>query len=218
MTPSKEAVKRHTHSIKVRLRSMRNISQERLIMRLNPVIRGWSRYYRSVVAANIFSRCDHVLYYQLEQWARHKHPTRGRRWIHQRYWRKDETRNWIFSTPEKQEIRRHNQTSIQRHTKVKGEASPYDGNLLYWSQRLKHHPMLKGTLARLLQKQQGKCRWCELYFRPGDLIEIDHITPKSEGGGEELNNKFALHLHCHDSRHAKHAAKSIDNNDHTLSS
>jgi RNA-directed DNA polymerase len=37
------------------------------------------------------------------------------------------------------------------------------------------------------------------------VIEVDHITPKSEGGGEELSNKFALHRHCHDQRHAKHA-------------
>ncbi len=37
-----------------------------------------------------------------------------------------------------------------------------------------------------------------------DQIEIDHITPKSQGGGEELSNKLALHRHCHDQRHAKH--------------
>ena len=35
----------------------------------------------------------------------------------------------------------------------------------------------------LLYKQQGKCRWCGLMFRETDQIEIDHITPKSEGGG-----------------------------------
>ena len=49
-------------------------------------------------------------------------------------------------------------------------------------------------------------------------MEIDHITPKSEGGGEELSNKFALHRHCHDARHAKKVTASIDHNDHTLSS
>ncbi len=62
--------------------------------------------------------------------------------------------------------------------------------------------MFNGMLGKLLQKQQGKCRWCELYFRDGDQIEIDHILPKSLGGGEELSNKFALHRHCHDARHA----------------
>ena len=55
----------------------------------------------------------------------------------------------------------------------------------------------------LLRKQQGKCRWCELLFQDTDVIEIDHITPKSEGGGEELSNRCLLHRHCHDVRHAK---------------
>lgn len=211
ITPSKEAVKRHTHEIKERLRGMRSISQEKLIKQLNPVIRGWSRYYRSVVATKTFSKCDCILYHQLVQWALHKHPTRGQWWIHRKYWQKDETRNWVFSTPERVEIRQHNMTKIQRHAKVKGEASPYDGDLLYWSKRLKEHSMLSGTLAKLLQKQQGKCKWCGLLFQPEECIEIDHIQPRSQGGSEKIENKCALHRHCHDIRHAKDVTESTDN-------
>lgn len=219
ITPSKEAVMRHTHEIKEKLRKMTNLSQERIIQQLNPVIRGWTRYHRSVAAKTTFAKGNGVLYHQLESWAKRKHPTRGKRWIRQRYWHTDGKRKWVFATPKRQEIWMYDKTSIQRHSKVKGEASPYDGNLLYWSQRLKQHPMLKGTLAMLLQKQRGRCRWCGLLFQPEDLIEIDHITPKSLGGGEELSNKFALHRHCHDARHSqKDVPLSIDNNDHTLSS
>jgi RNA-directed DNA polymerase len=218
ITPSKEAIKRHTHDLKRRLRGGRHRSQGDLIAELSPVIGGWARYYRAVVAAKTFSTCDFILYHQLEQWARHKHPTRGAWWIHRKYWRKEGTRNWVFSTPEGQELWTHTKTTIQRHSKVKGAASPYDSDLLYWSQRLKDHPLLKGTLAKLLHKQQGKCRWCGLLFRPEDRIEIDHLLPKSLGGGEELSNKFALHRHCHDARHAHHVTAGIDTNDHTLSS
>jgi RNA-directed DNA polymerase len=56
----------------------------------------------------------------------------------------------------------------------------------------------------LLQKQKGKCTWCGLAFREEDHIEIDHITPKSSGGTEKLDNKCALHSHCHDQRHSIH--------------
>ena len=144
-----------------------------------------------------------IMWHQLWSWARKRHTNKGNHWIAQRYWHSVERRNWVFSTPEKAELRRHSTTKIRRHRKVRGTASPYDANLLYWSQRLKMHPMMHETKAKLLQKQAGKCRWCELQFHDGDLIEIDHITPKSEGGGEELSNKFALHRHCHDARHAK---------------
>jgi RNA-directed DNA polymerase len=68
---------------------------------------------------------------------------------------------------------------------------------------LRKHPLLSSTKAKLLQKQQGKCRWCELLFQDGDAIEIDHLTPKNHGGGEELCNKLALHGHCHDARHTR---------------
>ncbi len=78
-----------------------------------------------------------------------------------------------------------------------------DGKLLYWSQRLKTHPMMHATKAKLLQRQQGKCRWCELIFKDGDLMEIDHIQPRSQGGADRIDNIWLLHLHCHDERHAK---------------
>ena len=69
--------------------------------------------------------------------------------------------------------------------------------------RLRNHPLLGSTKAKLLHKQQGKCQWCGLLFQDGDSIEVDHLIPKQRGGGEELSNKFALHRHCHDARHAK---------------
>ena len=66
-------------------------------------------------------------------------------------------------------------------------------------------------MGTLLHTQQGKCRWCELYFTEGDLIEIDHITPRKEGGTDALSNLCALHRHCHDQRHAtKHERGTSD--------
>ena len=42
---------------------------------------------------------------------------------------------------------------------------------------------------------------CELNFRSEDVIEIDHITPRSMGGSDESSNLMALHRHCHIKRH-----------------
>jgi len=62
--------------------------------------------------------------------------------------------------------------------------------------------MLKGKLGKLLERQKGKCRWCNLYFWGSDVVEIDHLIPTSLGGGDEMNNLMALHKHCHDERHS----------------
>jgi RNA-directed DNA polymerase len=200
--PSKEAIKRHTLTIKARLHTFRSASQEALIKELNPIIWGWAAYYKTSVAKAIFGRCDHVLWQQLARWASVRHPDKGTRWMAKKYWQQTEERKWIFATPTGVKLRSHSKTAIQRHIKVKGMASPYDGNMLYWSQRLKTHPMMHETKARLLQKQQGKCRWCELHFKDGDIMEVDHIDRDHDH--DHLSNKMLIHRHCHDERHAKH--------------
>ena len=207
--PSKQAVKQHMAEIKQTIEKYRNVPQGKLIKELNSKIRGWTNYHRTVVSAATFHSCRNVLYLQLQRWARRKHPHKSREWISQKYWHVDDGKGWSF-TDHQSKLWSHDRTHIQRHVKVKGTASPYDGNLIYWSRRLSYHYMFSGTLGKLLQKQEGKCRWCGLLFQDGDSVEIDHITPKSEGGGEELSNKCALHRHCHDQRHAKRANGAYD--------
>ncbi len=201
--PSKEAIKRHMAETKRRIKEMRSRPQWQVIKELNPVIRGWSNYYKGAIASEVFHHCDHILYQQLRRWAVARHPNKGIHWIYKKYWRTEGNQSWIFATPEGARIRTHSMTKIQRHVKVRGNASPYDGNLLYWAKRLKTHPMLHGKLAKLLQLQHGKCRKCGLYFKDGDLIEIDHIILRSYGGKDTIDNLQALHVHCHDQRHAE---------------
>lgn len=56
--------------------------------------------------------------------------------------------------------------------------------------------------ASLLKEQKGKCAHCGLYFKDGDVIELDHIIPKSKGGKDEYKNWQLLHRHCHDTKTA----------------
>jgi RNA-directed DNA polymerase len=193
---------------KRRLEEMRSLPQWMVIKELKPVIRGWANYYKSVVANDTFIRCDYMLYCQLRQWANKRHPNKGAWWIYKKYWRKSEKHATAFATPEGAKMQTH-VIGIHRHAKIGGNASPYDGNLLYWAKRLKTHPMLHGKLARLLQLQKGVCRKCGLLFRDGDLIEIDHIVFRCYGGKDTIDNLQALHLHCHDQRHAELALKGV---------
>jgi len=218
--PAKEAVKGHIAQMKQQIDKRRSAPQGQLIKELDAIIRGWANYSKTVCSKAEYSRGDYILQQQRWSWATRRHQNKNRHWIRRRYWKKGEGQHSIFATPEGYDLRRHSTTAIQRYVKVKGAASPYDGNLLYWSKRLKNHPTTRGTLAMLLHKHQGKCRWCGWMFREGDQREIDHITPKSEGGGEELSNKFALHRHCHDERHTKSSkewkyATGTNHNGHT---
>jgi RNA-directed DNA polymerase len=63
-----------------------------------------------------------------------------------------------------------------------------------------HHPEVSTSAARLLKRQKGKCAYCGLTFKPGDLWEIDHIQPKAKGGGNGYDNLQLLHKHGPDSK------------------
>jgi RNA-directed DNA polymerase len=198
--PSKEAIRRHILTLNQRVKKLRSVPQWKLIKELNPIIWGWSNYYRTVASSDIFSSCDRHVWFQLQSWARRRHSRKKRSWIDAKYWKHVDGRD-TFCTPMGAKLRLHRDTAIQRHTKVRGTTSPYDGNLLYWSQRLKTHPLMHARRAKLLQKQQGKCRWCGLTFRDEDILEIDHIDHNHRN--DTLSNLLLLHLHCHDERHSK---------------
>ena len=66
----------------------------------------------------------------------------------------------------------------------------------------------------LLKIQEGKCPHCGLYFTDEDLLEVDHIVPKSKGGKDTYSNLQLLHRHCHDTKTASDGSfhKSYDDN------
>src|SRR6266849_3365566 len=146
--PSKEGVQRHLQALKRILQRSQSLSQEQLIDQLNPVIYGWTLYYRTVVSKKQFTVCDYLLTRMLWQKMTRKHPNKSAKWVKKHYWRTIQGNTWTFATPDettRQTLRWHAATPIQRHIKVKGQASPFDGNLFYWAKRLKDHPLTKTT-------------------------------------------------------------------------
>ncbi len=210
--PSKEAVKHHLAETRQIIKKNNSATQEKLIKDLNPVIRGWTYYYRPVAASETFKSCEHALFHQLKAWAIRRHSHKNKHWIMGKYWAVNKGEGWKFKTQETY-LYQHTLTHIQRHVKVRGTSSPFDGNLVYWSTRLRTHPAIGSTRGKVLQRQQGKCKWCGLRFQDGDIIELDHSIPTSLGGKHEIGNLMALHLHCHDQRHA-HSVRGINENDH----
>ena len=211
--PSTEAVKRHTRAIGQRLRKLRNAPQEKIVSDLNPIIRGWCTYYRWVACSRVFLTCDYNTYRQLVRWMNARHGGKGKRRVGRKYRIRVGTRI-RFGTYVKDEagnpkpiyVRLHAETHRQDYVKVRGAASPYDGNLLYWARRLKQHPLVTNEKAKLLKIQQWQCPRCGLYFKDGDLLEVDHAIPTALGGKDDMSNKWVYHGHCHDEKTAEDRA------------
>lgn len=204
ITPSKESQKRHYRKVAQTIEKHQGHSQTILISKLNPIIRGWCNYYSSVVSQKVYERLWSLTVWKLIKWGRGRHRNKGRKWQVAKYFRKIGNNQWTFATnPEANKpsiLNKHSETKIKRHVKVKGEASPYDGNLIYWSSRMGKHPEMPKTRATLLKRQNGKCAHCNLFFKENDVIEIDHIQPTNKGGKDEYKNLQLLHRHCHDEK------------------
>ena len=197
--PSKDATKRHYRQIAETISRYKAMRQEPLIRQLNPIIAGWSHYYRTVVSKKVFQTLDQKLYHRLARWARHRHPKKGRQWVAHRYWVANKGKNWVFGIPNGPALNSHASVAIVRHAKVRGDASPYDGTWSYWAARCGHHPGVPNRMAKLLKRQQGRCPACGLVFTPPALIETHHLD------GDHSNNRYdnltAVHRHCHDQIH-----------------
>jgi RNA-directed DNA polymerase len=204
--PSKEKIKVHYDRIADVIDQHKAAPQAALITHLNPIIKGWANYYSIVISKETFSALNHMVYLKLKSWAKSRHPNKTGYWITNKYWQTIGGDNWVFATRQEGEnplrLLKHSATKIVRHVKVKGDASPYDGNLVYWSTRMGNNPEVPKTVATLLKRQKGKCTHCGLYFTEESVMEVDHIIPKSKGGKNEYKNLQLLHRHCHDEKTA----------------
>jgi RNA-directed DNA polymerase len=201
ITPSKAKCKEQAHHLGEIIRSHKSASQRALIERLNPIIVGWSKYFSGVCSKRTFNKLDHILFSQLQAWAKYRHPNQSHRSINQKYWHSCGNRNWDFAVRLPKGLRtlyRHEETPIRRHSKVQTQRSPYDGDWIYWSTRMGRHPQARKNVAKLLKRQGGKCAHCGLFFRDGDRLELDHVVPTVKGGNDKITNRQLLHRHCHD--------------------
>ena len=53
------------------------------------------------------------------------------------------------------------------------------------------------------QKRMYRAQCCGDVCKAGDLLEVDHILPKAQGGKDAYHNWQLLHRHCHDAKTAE---------------
>ena len=166
ITPSKTAVKRIRARLSAEMKALRGANAEAVLQRLNPIIRGWSAYYRIVVSSKTFDALDDHMWKLTYKWAKFRHPHKSKRWVVRRYFgrfnraRQD---HWVFGDRDTGAwLLKFAWTKIVRHTMVKGWASPDDPTLIdYWDwRRGRKQPVLDRARWRALRAQQGRCPLC----------------------------------------------------------
>ena len=131
--PAKSKVKDLQRRIKEVIQSGLGLTQEQLIRKLNPLLRGWANYFRNAAANRTFNRVDTYLFQLLWKWARRRHPTKSATWKRRKYFSACGPL-WNFSVKIRLaegkshvlKLYRMARTRIERHIKVRKEANPYD--------------------------------------------------------------------------------------------
>jgi len=219
--PSKAALRRIRERLRSELRALRGANASEVLRRLNPVIRGWSAYYRTVVSSEIFGTLDEFLWKLTWRWALHSHRNKPRRWITQRYYGAFNTNRqdrWVFGDRDSGAyLIKFAWTGIVRHRLVYGMSSPDDPALdLYWAVRRRRStpPPLEHRTLRLLQKQAGRCPACgdlllhaqdppqsprewEQWVRTtGKALRKKHLAYRDNGTSDEVSSIRLIHAHC----------------------
>ena len=213
--PSRKNQARILLKIREVLQRNKAISTYELIQKLRPIILGWGNYYKYVESSRIRSKLDHRIYQQLRAWVFRRDKQNGRQTIKERYFpsgkvytfndvkHKD---NWVLvgkqkgineSSPKEIFLPKLSWIHTERFTKIKGGASPYDGDFLYWTNRTANFGTLSQSRRKIYLSQEGKCAWCQTLISPFDIVEVDHIQPKAFNGKDKYNNLQILHRHCH---------------------
>ena len=158
--PSNDAVRRIRKRLSTEVRALRGSNADTVIAKLNPIINGWSAYYRIGVSKRVFNALDAHVWKLVYKWTGLTHANKSRRWINARYFgefnpsRRDK---WVFGSRETGfYLRKFAWTPIVRHRMV--------------AQRRRRNTPPVGTVTlRLLRAQHGRCPICR-----GLLLHADH--------------------------------------------
>jgi len=220
--PSKAAIRRLRNRLAAETRNLRGGNAAAVIATLNPIIRGWAAYYRTVVSSRLFNWLDSYMWRLLYKWARWRHKNKAKRWIVGRYFGKfSKFRNdhWVFGHRESGgHLVKFSWTSIDRHVMVKGGASPDDPALAdYWANRRRRSkPPLDDYTLGLLTKQDGHCPLCGDHLLTADqppqspqqwerwwlqvtrkAIATDHLVHHGGPGPADDDRTRLVHVSCH---------------------
>ena len=220
--PSKTAVRRIRKRLRTAVRALRGNNAAAVIARLNPIVRGWAAYYRTVVSSEIFNALDHYLWKLVYKWARHTHPNKPTSWVVTRYFgmfNKSRRDRWVFGDRDSGAyLHKFAWTRIVRHQMVTGTASPDNAALAdYWNdrrQRPRLQPPVDRTTQRLLHSQNGRCTHCGQLLLHADhppqspqqweqwigglRKAMDHNAISLRQDGTPNDPKLRLlHTHCH---------------------
>lgn len=207
--PSKKNVKTFLTAIRKTIKASKSAIQSDLIAQLNPKIRGWANYHRSVVSKETFSRVDAAIWKANFKWARLRHSNKSKSWVFDRYFKSIESRNGKFScivdntdgTSKQVVLLDASSVEIQRHCKIQGKVNPFDPAFnAYFEERIsikvRKSKVWRERLSVLWKRQQGLCVSCAERITSVTNWSLHYLVSQRDGGTDAISNICILHPEC----------------------
>ena len=184
--PSTQSVQEIREKLKGLWKKVQGTNVQTVLAKLNPVIRGWATYFRTVVAKEIFGKLDAWMFYKAIRYTKRMHPNKSASWQRRKYWGRFNLDRQDFSTfGDKQTgayLLKFSWFPVVRHTLVKGRASPDDPRLKdYWAKR---QAAKAGDLTlskqKLSKRQKGRCPQCFESLFNDEELQIHHRVTWSD--------------------------------------
>lgn len=87
--------------------------------------------------------------------------------------------------------------SENKHINVKGDKSPFDGDIAYWSER--NSKLYDGETSKALKRQDHTCGYCGLKLLSDERVHLHHVDGNHNNWKKD--NLLAIHESCHDYLH-----------------
>jgi RNA-directed DNA polymerase len=205
--PTKEKVINFIRRLQEKLNNNKTAKQENIIHMLNPMLQGFTMYYRFAVSKKTFNTIDNRLWHKLWRWAKRRHPKKSKKWIMRKYFTTTRPK-WVFKdeTGDKK-IRITARIPIVRFVKIKSGMRVHANDKEtreYWQKRVYTNALSQVYTVkaeRLMKSQKGICPCCGDPITRDDIadnkVHAHHMLPRSKGGSEKLHNLRLLHQNCH---------------------
>lgn len=148
-------------------------------VRIAPMVRGWRNYHQYAKLDGSRFSLWRLAYSAFKRFLREKSATRhsAEKLVEQAF----PSVGW----------------SENRFVNVRGDASVYDGNVVYWSKR--NSDRYESMTAKVLKRQHHCCSKCGLRFIDDEWVHLHHVNANHHDW--QTANLVALHQSCHQESH-----------------
>ena len=210
--PSQKNVKTFLDKVRRIIKHSKASTQQELIGKLNPIIRGWALYHAHNASKQTFSMVDNQIWQCLWRWARRRHPKKGGEWIYNRYFHLVEQRVWTFAVPRYSPestseydyilLERASNREIKRFVKIKSETNPFAPEWqMYFEEREtdKMRDTLNGRtkLLNIFLRQKGLCAACGRRMTVETGCKVHYLRCGN------IRTKQMVHPVCHKKLHTQ---------------